>query len=82
VSSDGALMAVRMEPTPSWRSHTPERVLQGQYLYEAVGRTYDIAPEGKRFLMIKQDGANGAAPQNLVVVQHFDEELKRLVPTN
>jgi hypothetical protein len=40
------------------------------------------AATGQRFLMIKAGGsdATGGSPQ-LVVVQHFDEELKRLVPT-
>jgi hypothetical protein len=47
-----------------------------------TGRTFDIAPDGQRFLMLKQDGANEAAPQNLVVVQNWTEELKRLVPAN
>jgi hypothetical protein len=34
--------------------------------------------------MIKQnaDGDEGAAPPNLVVVQDWFEELRRLVPTN
>jgi len=31
--------------------------------------------------MIKERGGNEAAPQNLVVVQNWTEELKRLVPT-
>jgi Tol biopolymer transport system component len=49
----------------------------------ADGRMYDMSADGRRFLMIKQAPATGertAAPLQLVVVQHFDEELKRLVP--
>ena len=45
-----------------------------------IGRTYDVAPDGTRFLMIKDATQTTAAPP-IVVVQHFDEELKRLVPT-
>ena len=46
------------------------------------GRHYDIAPDGQRFLMIKERGADGtAAPASIIVVQHWVEELKRLVPT-
>lgn len=84
VSPDGILMGMRVEEAPSWRSSTPARVLQGQYYYALPGngRTFDIAPDGRRFLMIKQGGSNEAAPQNLVVVQNWFEELKRLVPTN
>jgi hypothetical protein len=75
-------MGVRMEPGLSWRSSTPARILQGQYNYGGTGRTYDILPDGRRFLMIKQVGGNEAAPQSLVVVQNWHEELKRLVPVN
>lgn len=82
LSPDGALMGVRVEPAPSWRSSTPARILQGQYFFLAPGRTFDIAADGRRFLMIKQGGATEAAPQNLVVVQNWFEELKRLVPAN
>jgi Tol biopolymer transport system component len=45
-------------------------------------RTYDIAPDG-RFLIIRSnqsEAATGSAPQ-IVVVQNWTEELKRLVPT-
>jgi serine/threonine-protein kinase len=79
VSQDEAIMGVRVEPGPSWRSSTPTRILRGQYFFANAGRTFDIAPDGRRFLMIKGGGSE-AAPRNLVVVQHFDEELKRLVP--
>ena len=45
------------------------------------GRTYDVSPDGQRFLMIKAPGTDAsAAPPALIVVQHWDEELKRLVP--
>jgi len=39
--------------------------------------------DGQRFLMIKAGGGTDqtAARTQLIVVQHFDEELKRLVPT-
>ena len=38
--------------------------------------------DGQRFLKIKGPGTDGsAAPPALIVVQHWDEELKRLVPT-
>ena len=42
LSPDGALMGVRVEPGPSWRSSNPERILHGQYFYGGgglIGRT-------------------------------------------
>ena len=45
-------------------------------------RRPDVAADGQRFLMIKLAASDPtSAPPQIVVVQHFDEELKRLVPT-
>jgi Tol biopolymer transport system component len=41
-------------------------------------RNYDVAPDG-RFLVIKE-GANDRAPEPIIVVQNWAEDLKRLVP--
>jgi hypothetical protein len=42
----------------------------------------NVSPDGQRFLMIKAPGADaGVPPPAIIVVQHWDEELKRLVAT-
>jgi hypothetical protein len=48
-----------------------------------LGRTYDVSPDGQRFLMIKASGESNdmSAPMSIIVVQNWTEELKRLVPT-
>jgi eukaryotic-like serine/threonine-protein kinase len=47
------------------------------------GRTYDVAPDGRRFLMIQQrDSAPQPPITHVVLVQNWLEELKRLVPRN
>jgi hypothetical protein len=62
-----------------WRTTTPAQILKNQYFESGLGsaRTFDISPDGRRFLMIKPGGDN--APQSLVVVQNWLEELKRRV---
>ena len=49
----------------------------------AGNRPYDIAPDG-RFLIIRsgQSEAAGDTASDMIVVQNWFEELKRLVPTN
>ncbi len=42
---------------------------------------YDVAPDGQRFVMIEQDQSQ-PAPTELILVQNWGEELKRLAPTN
>ena len=45
-------------------------------------RPYDLGPDGRFFLIRSAQEATGGAPAaNLIVVQHWFEELKRLVPT-
>ena len=46
-------------------------------------RQYDVSPDGQRFLMLKDSAADSnATPASMVVVEHWFEELKRLVPAN
>jgi len=47
----------------------------------SVGRSYDISPDGKRFLMVKEGGDETSATE-FILVQNWFEELKRLVPTD
>ncbi len=53
------------------------------YIGRNLRRTYDISPDGQRFLMIRQGDLSGATPgSHLIVIENWVEELKRLVPTN
>ena len=66
----------------TWNAGTPMKLLGGRYYTgTGSGRAYDVSPDGQRFLMIKAPGTDAsAAPPALIVVQHWHEELKRLVP--
>ena len=76
-------MSIAVASGPTWTAGTPSKVLEGRYVLSTPVpyRNYDIASDGQRFLAIKAPGVDrtGAPPQ-MVVVQHFDEELRRLVP--
>ena len=47
-------------------------------------RDYDITPDGERLIMLfpvdRIDGSEASRPQ-IIVVQNWFEELRRLVPT-
>ena len=73
----GALMSVRVTTEAGFSPASPEVMFEGSY-FTLRGRTYDISPDGQRFLMIKED----PAPLELILVQNWFEELKRLVPTD
>ena len=67
----------------TWNAGAPMKLLEGRYVTGGtLGRMYDVSPDGQRFLMIKACGTDAsAAPPQVIVVQHWVEELKRLVPT-
>jgi serine/threonine-protein kinase len=62
----------------------PVRLFKTASSIESLRSSYDVSPDGQRFLMIKENAAEGqeASPPRMVVVLNFFEELKRLVPTN
>ena len=80
---DGSLMGVQVKDTGSrWTATSPVKVLEpGYWSREAlIGPRYDVSPDGKRFLVVTPPSDQGEPP-DLVVIQHWDEELKAHVPS-
>jgi hypothetical protein len=74
-------MAVEIQTEPTFAASTPQRLLDGggYFLGAGAGRTYDVALDGQRFLMIR---AVTAESVEVIIVENFAEELRRLVPTD
>jgi serine/threonine-protein kinase len=69
---------------PSPQVGKPRLLFEGNYRVPpsiAFGRTYDLSPDGKRFLMI-QESEPPPPPTQYNIVLNWFEELKRLVPTD
>ena len=84
--TDAGLVGVPVETAAGFKAGTAALVVAGEGYRPALntaGRTYDISPNGERFLMIKQGAQSdrGTATE-IVLVQHWFEELKARVPTN
>jgi Tol biopolymer transport system component len=65
----------------TFRYGNPRVLFDGPYVLERMGqgdaRSYDLAPDGQRFLMIKEP----APPTTeIVIIENWIEEVKRLVP--
>ena len=81
--------AQRLMVVPVTTSGTTFTRGAAKVLFEAAplipifSRTFDISPDGQRFLLIREGGALGDAStaRRIVFVQNWDQELKRLVPT-
>jgi serine/threonine-protein kinase len=54
---------------------------QPGYARGSLVRTWDISPDGQRFLMVKQEERKSQPVTEMILVQNWFEELKRLVPT-
>ena len=74
------MAAVETDPTFSYGQ--PRPIFSGPYV--SFFSSYDVSSDGERLLMIKDDpstpGGSSEQPE-LVLVQNWFEELKRLVPT-
>jgi hypothetical protein len=88
---DETLIAVPTEPSPAWRIGTPAKLFVSRYYLPSnvAGHAFDIAPDGSRFLVIDEIGANDPrgtrsdiARNRLIVLQNWPEHLNRLVAGN
>ena len=75
------LMSVSIGTTPPFVAGTPETLFESGDLSSAWGRNYDVAPDGQRFLLTLNKEPPTPAPAQMIFVQNWFEELKRLVPT-
>jgi serine/threonine protein kinase len=73
------MMAVSFITEPDLRVGQPRLLFEGKY-YPGYpwGRNYDIAPDGKRFIMIT-DESQSERPTQINIVLNWAEELKQLV---
>jgi serine/threonine-protein kinase len=76
-----SIMAAAVKTTPTFSHAAPQALIRltDYVLAGTRGVKYDVAPDG-RFLLLKDD--QGRETRNrIVVVQHWFEELRRLVPS-
>jgi eukaryotic-like serine/threonine-protein kinase len=66
-------MSVPITAGASFKSGTPTVVLKGRYV-GGNARSYDVTPDGRRFLMIKEEGVGSAPPPQLIHVEHWSED--------
>jgi serine/threonine-protein kinase len=80
--SGSRLMAVSVQTTPAFSAANPAtlfeaeaRILDARMLGN-TGRAFDVSPDGKRFLMLKDTGAaDRTSRPGIIVVQNWFQEL-------
>jgi hypothetical protein len=78
ISGHGDMSSVELKPGPGFAIGEP-RVLfpVSQFIVAGNAGVYDVAPEGRRFLMVRP--LEGVGETELVVVQNWFEELRARV---
>jgi serine/threonine-protein kinase len=70
------MMAVPVQPGPTFIAGTPRMLFQGRFGATANIRAYDVSPDGRRFLMVQQQERPAMRLSGMVIVQNWVEELK------
>ena len=74
------MMAVAFTTKPTISASSPRMLFEERYETSAPGYTsYDVHPDGQRFIMIKAAGQSST--QQINVVMNWFEELNRIVPS-
>jgi eukaryotic-like serine/threonine-protein kinase len=77
VGMDGRLSSASWSATPSPSVGTPKPILMPS-IYEAIAvRSFDISPDGKRFLAIEPVNAGPTEAPSLTVVLNWSEEVEK-----
>ena len=69
---------VKVSTEGDFARSSPETLFEGSFI-NPFGLSYDVHPDGRRFLVIQPQPQ--PPPTEIRIVQNFFEELKRLVPT-
>ena len=80
-----AVMVVPVKTEPDLKIDSPKVLFQKPYSYDlgSVGNTWDIHPDGDRFLMMKRvedDKASTKSLRKINIILNWFEELKEKVP--
>jgi serine/threonine-protein kinase len=77
--SAGKLMNVEVDTSATFRVLTPRALFDTPPLVQNRGLSYDVSPDGTRFLMLKS-GASAEQQTELRVVINWIDELERVAP--
>ena len=77
------MMRVAVDATKGFSASVPQQLFEGRYYVDrgptVRGRTYDIAPDGQRFIMIKDaasaEPSSQAVSPSIVVILNWPAEL-------
>jgi len=81
------MMAVAVSTDSAFSAGRPQELWKGRYSHGMSSScgppglsssNYDVTPDGQRFLMIKDDDQDSATSTQIVVVQGWADQVRRL----
>jgi eukaryotic-like serine/threonine-protein kinase len=75
------VVAVPVTTAPTFSLGLPRVLFEGPFRTDGPFRGYDVTPDGQRFLMVRAIEHPPERVSQMVFIQNWFEELKRLVPT-
>jgi len=79
-------VAVEAPPGAGWHASAPQKLIDvSAYGVDELDRTgaarpYDVSPDGRRFVIVKPTKTSQSDRPQIIVIEHFDQELNRLMP--
>jgi len=77
--TNDAVMVVRVETEPTFVAALPEPLFRTEARLVGVRGSFDVTPDGETFYMFSSSNSV-AGDRDVVIVENFTEELKRLLP--
>jgi hypothetical protein len=78
ISASGMMMSAAIKPGTTFTYDKPLELFSAASYYVNVARDYDVTPDGKRFLMVKNADTKASKPPIVVVTNWFEEVQKRM----
>jgi hypothetical protein len=76
------MLAVTSEAGSTFRAEPPRVLFRAPYSRVVwLDANFDVSLDGRRFLMVREDEPAGSTG-HINLIQHWTEELRRLVPVN
>jgi Tol biopolymer transport system component len=79
---DAHVMAVPVSLDPTFRFGRPTELFAGPYVMNNPARAYDVSADGQRFLLIQSHERRPGVITDMIVVQNWFSELRRLAPSD
>jgi serine/threonine-protein kinase len=74
------MMSAPVTLSPRVAVGTPQKLFEGPFWLSGGAQSFDVAPDGRRFVMVRAEEPRATTPAQILIVENWLEELKARVP--